>query len=1094
MATQSQYQIANIPLRGGLDFVTPKTQVAPGTLSECLNFEVADRLGYRRINGYVPYDGKWDRSLVDTNAVVIQIASAIVPPAGHALYSRNPEKYPTTRPFGYSTYPAPALAATHIYAVVTNFSEFNTVAGGGNVFSKAADTDAAIDGTYDVEAVLSLEEALSLANIKESLEVRQGATAEFVNLPPANFIGNIFGKDSIPSGYVGAFAPIIGLEYYKEKLYAVEDLTVLFYDTSTREFKPGDVITDSAFNMFTVRVVGDTTGDPSAGTGAGILYTDSKLTAFTAAGGDLYRATPGGAVILAAKFAASTSTVASSAALYRTKGIDEGVSNTSWEPIDMGYTVSFKNGKLVNDLPPQVIGRSITPTAQQLTAETSQLAFATVTGSAWSASSGTTAAAIAAADAVYLTSTSNLTSSATATQTLVLSTPSTLSSIPQDAVILGVKFGMRHRVMGTDNPGYSANMRVKMYSDTTAGQVKQSPNMTINAAYGDTALGGSGDLWGAGFQRADLDTLKFGISTYYLKTGGTSSLSEWRIDQAYVIIYYQVTSSYYYFASSGTDEVRAVLVSYNVTAGDWADGDAEGTMVLAQVEPSDFPGDAPSRWGVLAGDEMHFVPQQHGIGTDHFADIDSDMVWNGLDSTQSLLENKSRYQFKVANFYGNADWEAIYGVSGAGRAFVYDGFYFRRIYTGLPESLDKPRHVTVWQGALALGYPSGNVTLSVIGEPESFDGAMGAVSIDVSDPVTGFLNLESTTLAILCKNSVRGLSGTDQNSYQLTWLRPYEGAIEYTAATAGRPVYCSYQGISTFEQTAAYGDFLGVRLSSPVYPWLLPRLQGSLSPIGYTPQIAVDSNKRNTSLRPVAAAKGIVTATVHRSANQYKLWFADGYVLTMTYEGQEQSPVFTIQKLNSPDDIDNDTAGFVPRAECSSIDEQGIEHVFMSHCNHYKGDFSTLYPHVYELNKGYKFSPTFDVFRRIPAYMATNYQFLGPSGETIVPCKIRIHGNSYGYAPLKLFISPDYQLAIPATDASVNAAQLVDFTLPDQLPLGPYSDLYPVTGLRNYSAEGTNFAISFLSRDLPEDDDHKVSPPFSLQSLIISYKSGKGDT
>ena len=52
MASENQYLPAIIECKGGLDFTDPKLSANVGSLSECLNFEVSDRLGYSRIMGY----------------------------------------------------------------------------------------------------------------------------------------------------------------------------------------------------------------------------------------------------------------------------------------------------------------------------------------------------------------------------------------------------------------------------------------------------------------------------------------------------------------------------------------------------------------------------------------------------------------------------------------------------------------------------------------------------------------------------------------------------------------------------------------------------------------------------------------------------------------------------------------------------------------------------------------------------------------------------------------------------------------------------------------------------------------------------------
>jgi len=46
------------PLAKGLDLKSPALLAEPGSLLSCLNYEVTSQMGYRRLDGFVPYDGK----------------------------------------------------------------------------------------------------------------------------------------------------------------------------------------------------------------------------------------------------------------------------------------------------------------------------------------------------------------------------------------------------------------------------------------------------------------------------------------------------------------------------------------------------------------------------------------------------------------------------------------------------------------------------------------------------------------------------------------------------------------------------------------------------------------------------------------------------------------------------------------------------------------------------------------------------------------------------------------------------------------------------------------------------------------------------
>lgn len=49
---------AHVPAVGGADLVTPKSIVTPGTLSDCMNFEVGEELGYSVADGLFRWSGK----------------------------------------------------------------------------------------------------------------------------------------------------------------------------------------------------------------------------------------------------------------------------------------------------------------------------------------------------------------------------------------------------------------------------------------------------------------------------------------------------------------------------------------------------------------------------------------------------------------------------------------------------------------------------------------------------------------------------------------------------------------------------------------------------------------------------------------------------------------------------------------------------------------------------------------------------------------------------------------------------------------------------------------------------------------------------
>ena len=69
-ATQVQpYQVDGVKLDGGLNFTDPKVFLEPGTLSDCLNHEMIDNIGYRGIDGFNKYDGHLSPSIEDWRVI-----------------------------------------------------------------------------------------------------------------------------------------------------------------------------------------------------------------------------------------------------------------------------------------------------------------------------------------------------------------------------------------------------------------------------------------------------------------------------------------------------------------------------------------------------------------------------------------------------------------------------------------------------------------------------------------------------------------------------------------------------------------------------------------------------------------------------------------------------------------------------------------------------------------------------------------------------------------------------------------------------------------------------------------------------------------
>src|SRR5574343_1378598 len=101
-------------------------------------------------------------------------------------------------------------------------------------------------------------------------------------------------------------------------------------------------------------------------------------------------------------------------------------------------------------------------------------------------------------------------------------------------------------------------------------------------------------------------------------------------------------------------------------------------------------------------------------------------------------------------------------------------------------------------------------------------------------------------------------------------------------------------------------------MSQQVSPWLRPRL-----------------------IRSSNSEREVVVAWPVRSKNQYKLAFADGYVLTMTMNyGTQQTPTFSKQKYFLFEDAiyspEWSYPSIVPAAISSELDDSGEERIHVA--------------------------------------------------------------------------------------------------------------------------------------------------------------------
>jgi hypothetical protein len=499
-----------------------------------------------------------------------------------------------------------------------------------------------------------------------------------------------------------------------------------------------------------------------------------------------------------------------------------------------------------------------------------------------------------------------------------------------------------------------------------------------------------------------------------------------------------VSSSTYYF-ESGANSLSAVVLDYYVIDGSFEDGDA---VVALQIRQPVVNAGA-SILDITTAYDMYLESST----TTKLGDVTTRMSFNRLPGYPELAEVSSRYEMKSINFYADPDRDAIYGVNGVGRSFTLSGGYLSFIYTQADATLDNPRHIEAHALHLALGFKRGSVQISVAGQPTNFSGLEGASELGIGDYITGLLALSGTTLGVFCEQSIWGILGTTVDNFQTQVIAPNTGCIEYTLADCGQPVYLDNRGVATLATSERYGDFVGQRLSSPVSPWLVPRCRRGLT--GYN----------NTA--------GIACAIPVRSKNQYRVFFNDGEILTMTFlSGGEVDVGFTQQNY-----------GLVPLAWTSEVDFEGTERIFVSHYNP-ESTFTSSY--VYGLEQGDSFDGAY-----IPHSFETNWFFGDSPFQYSTLHAIRMYGLSRGKAGINV------QVVGAQNDFDFSGAEYSTTATAINLPRTAgniYENYKPVTNRTDISGRGLAVKLKFSG----SNTDLAVAEPSHVCQVLLTYATPTG--
>ena len=259
-APQVQYDL--VPLKGGLDLITPTLSLPPGVARDAFNFEVSITGGYTRIVGYERFDGKQAPSNAGFSSLNATITGAIV--AGNTI----------TGVTSLNTAVVIAVNGGDVY-----FADESGPFIVGETLNVAGNPQATV-------VALTAVGSLTVKQQAEYLNLAADVYRSFITAVPGS--GNILGVIQINTtvyawrNNVGGTAAAI----YASSAAGWVNVPLGFemaFDTGTAQIFDGDLITGSVtgFTATVQRVVLES-GTWGAGTAAGRLIFASATGAFSA--------------------------------------------------------------------------------------------------------------------------------------------------------------------------------------------------------------------------------------------------------------------------------------------------------------------------------------------------------------------------------------------------------------------------------------------------------------------------------------------------------------------------------------------------------------------------------------------------------------------------------------------------------------------------------------------------------------------------------------------------------------------------------------------------------------------------------------------
>jgi len=579
----------------------------------------------------------------------------------------------------------------------------------------------------------------------------------------------------------------------------------------------------------------------------------------------------------------------------------------------------------------------------------------------------------------------------------------------------------------------------RLRGDNKANTADELPIVVTAATYPPT--GGDRDLWGIPVRPGDINGGKLQVRLQYRLQFSSAPNPYMSVDQVEIKIYYQPgsTKAYVHSPTASPQDQEIEVVHYTVSEGQAGTppdaGNRKGLLIL---NPTKTLPDNLKPWQFATGMGVYSQPGgASGLGV-LLANLTGDDTPITFPSSYTLRDVGTRYQFSDARPYARDDSDVFFVCSGAEYASMIADGYALPIQTGLLEQYERPTHAT-WAGNyLALGYPSGTLAISSVGDPLTFlDAASTAAEIGASDRVVGLARLPGDSLGVFTENTIFAIQGVPGVDLQRVTISPSSGAIEYTVTDGptGTPMFLDYRGYGTIETTDKYGDFARPSIGAEAAPWLIERLQ--------------------SETRDQAVDRTVVTAYPMRNKRQYRALFADGWQATLTVRPDGSGAMTTQQFYGDW----QDRAGTAIRAlaVATGVTRTGQDVAFMTFDSDPE---SERYRYVFRMDNGRSFDG-----EPIIAQWMSQPLMLGPAFYGKKVTQLGIMGRAYGLSEFRVFMATDF--TDPVSDETTSASATgVDFAF-GVAPSSVEGNYKCIGGIQGQGEDFTFLFESISASELP---------------------------